>query len=261
MAGKILSILIIFITVGSSGWVYGSTKTTFQVANLSCSSCLADIASNLQQVEGALGMKADLRQGLIVIEHDDQMAAGRIAEIISSLGYPAQVAADKEPTGQREAADPAEQFVKTVAESPVRRPAEADPYIRRTSLLVKNLSCSSCLKEIEAELKKLPGPPGMSADLGRTIIWVDHRAELDCNRIAQIVSDLGYPAEVDWTAQLNRRYALTFATAGQDGGSNPSSGDCGSGSGGCGFSGGGGCGASASAWKQLFDRYGKNKTK
>ena len=82
MAGKILSILIIFITVGSAGLVYGSTKTTFQVANLSCSSCLADIASNLQQVEGALGMKADLRQGVIVIEHDDQLAAGRIAAAI-----------------------------------------------------------------------------------------------------------------------------------------------------------------------------------
>jgi copper chaperone CopZ len=257
MAGKILSILIIFITVGFAGLVYGSTKTTFQVSNLSCGSCLANIASNLQQVEGALGMEADLRQGLVVVEHDDQLAAGKIAEIITSLGYPAQIAGEEAPVGQREAAVPDQQSIKKIEEKPVQRDKDADRDVRRTSLLVKNLSCSSCLSSIEAELKKLQGPLGMSADLSRGIVWVDHLAELDCNRIAQVVTDLGYPAEVDWTAQFNRRYAMNFAAAGQGSGFS-SSGDCGSG--GCGLS-GGGCGASSSAWKQLFNRYGNSKTK
>lgn len=256
MTRKIVSLLILFVAVGLAGIAYGSTKTTFKVSGLYCGSCLSNIASSLQKVEGALGMEADLRQGLVTVEHEDPLTAEKIAEIISSLGYPAEINADSVIESTQSPATPAEQAI--VPAEPVVAPVVDDGAgvnIRRTSLLVKNLSCTSCLGSIEAELKKIKGSLGMAADLGRGIVWVDHRDDVDCDRIARLVTDIGYPAEVDWTARMDRKYAMTFTTAAQGDGAGFAGGGCGSG--GCDLSGsGGGCGASSTAWKQLFDRYG-----
>ena len=65
-----------------------------------------------------------------------------------------------------------------------------------TTLQVSNLSCGSCLANIEGELRKYDGMAGMNADLGKGIVVVSHTEELSPGKIAAAISGIGYPAKV-----------------------------------------------------------------
>jgi len=111
--------------------------------------------------------------------------------------------------------------------------------VQRSNFIVGNLSCTSCLATIEAELKGLPGALGMDADLSQGRVTVDHLSSLDNEQIATTISNLGYPATMEWTGTLPEQYTKRFAQE-----SNYRSGCS---SGGCGVS--GGAGAGQTAWK------------
>jgi copper chaperone CopZ len=111
--------------------------------------------------------------------------------------------------------------------------------VQRSNFIVENLSCTSCLATIEAELKGVTGVLGMDADLRQGRVTVDHLSSLDYEQIAANISNLGYPARVDWTATVPEKSSNKFA-----GESNYRSGCS---SGGCGVS--GGAGAGQTAWK------------
>ena len=102
--------------------------------------------------------------------------------------------------------------------------------VQRTSYFVSNLSCSSCLATIEAELKGLPGTIGMDADLQQGRVVVDHQPELGYEKIASTITNVGYPAKVDWTATVPDKNVIRY--------SQRSKYSSGCGSGGCGVSGG-----------------------
>jgi len=111
--------------------------------------------------------------------------------------------------------------------------------VQRSNFTVGNLSCTSCLATIEAELKGMPGALGMNADLRQGRVTVDHLSSLDYEQIATAISSLGYPATMEWTATVSDKYTNKFAQQ-----SNYRSGCS---SGGCGTS--GGAGAGQTAWK------------
>jgi len=158
--------------------------------------------------------------------------------------------------------------------------AGAGQNLKRTNLLVDNLSCSSCLNTIEQELSAMTGFVGMAGDLRRGQILVDHQAAMDEEDIATAITRAGYPARVDWTASITEDKANVFprsATPSQSCGGGCSSG-AGKGSATWGESSGkdiktdnanptaGGrapcgsrekrpCSATASAWKTLYRQY------
>lgn len=111
--------------------------------------------------------------------------------------------------------------------------------VRRSNFIVGNLSCTSCLATIEAELKGLPGTIGMDADLQKGRVTVDHQPELDSEKIALAITNVGYPAELDWTATVPDQNDTRYLQR-----SRYSSGCS---SGGCGSS--GGAGNDSTAWK------------
>jgi len=111
--------------------------------------------------------------------------------------------------------------------------------VQRSNFSVGNLSCTSCLATIEAELKGMSGALGMNADLRRGSVTVDHQSSLTYEQIATTISNLGYPTTMEWTATLPEQNTNRFAQK-----SNYRSGCS---SGGCGTS--GGAGAGPTAWK------------
>src|SRR5210317_1149939 len=78
--------------------------------------------------------------------------------------------------------------------------------VKRSNFIVGNLSCTSCLATIEAELKGVPGALGMNADLLQGRITIDHLSSLDHDQISLIISKLGYPAAMEWTATVPEKY-------------------------------------------------------
>ena len=77
--------------------------------------------------------------------------------------------------------------------------------LTETTLQVSNLSCGSCLGNIEAELSKSAGMVGMSADLGKGLVAIRHTDELSPEKIASTITGIGYPAKVLVSQASNTR--------------------------------------------------------
>lgn len=110
---------------------------------------------------------------------------------------------------------------------------------------VSNLSCSSCLANIEAELQKMAGTVGMTGDVAKGIVAVEHRDTVAAADIAAAISRLGYPARIVSTAdnvslQAKPDNGQKAAYGSRSRGANCSRRNC---------------NATASAWKELYRRY------
>ncbi|MBW2249419.1 MAG: heavy-metal-associated domain-containing protein [Deltaproteobacteria bacterium] len=112
--------------------------------------------------------------------------------------------------------------------------------IKRTTLLVSNLVCVSCLSRIEIEVKSLVGTIGMVSNLQKRIVTVDHKLFLGEKEIAEAITGIGYPARIISTTNLTKSKAVSFSQ-----GKKYSRGSCGAAY----------CNAAASSWKKLFRRY------
>ena len=235
-------------------------RSNFIVGNLSCTSCLATIEAELKGVPGTLGMDADLRSGRVTVDHLSSLDHEQIASTISKLGYPAAM-----------------EWTATVPEQYTNKFARQNSYgsgcssggcgtsggagagptawkaapaagtVSRTTLQVSNLSCTSCLSNIAAELSKLPDTYGMNGYLSRGIVIVDHADTLENSRIAAIISGLGYPARVLATNGVPAQKAFTTTPrSGSQGQVVRSGGGCGS---------KGPCNATSASWQKLYNRY------
>ena len=254
------SLLLSFFLVAHA---YAETvqRSNFTVGNLSCTSCLATIEAELKGMPGVLGMDADLRSGRVNVDHRSSVGYEQIATAISNLGYPAAM--------EWTATVPDQNTNKFAQQSKYRsgcssggcgssgggagsgptawKAAPATGTISRTTLQVSNLSCTSCLNNIAAELKKLPETYGMNGYLSRGIVIVDHTNVLETSRIAAIISGLGYPARAVATNEVPAQKA--FSAAPQNGSPNQvrrTGGGCNS---------KGPCNATSASWQKLYNRY------
>ena len=66
------------------------SRTTLRVSNLSCSSCLSNIAGELGKLSSTYGMNGYISRGIVIVDHAADLESSRIAAIISGLGYPAK---------------------------------------------------------------------------------------------------------------------------------------------------------------------------
>lgn len=65
--------------------------SVFVVDNLSCSVSLDTIGSELQGVQGTVGLDADLASQVIFVDHQEDLNSDKIAEKITAAGYPARL--------------------------------------------------------------------------------------------------------------------------------------------------------------------------
>ena len=235
-------------------------RSNFTVGNLSCTSCLATIEAELKGMPGALGMNADLRQGRVTVDHLSTLDYNQIATTISKLGYPA--------TMEWTATLPEQNTNRFAQKSNYRsgcssggcgtsggagagptawKAAPATGTISRTTLQVSNLSCTSCLTNIAAELRTIPQTYGMNAYLSRGVVIVDHATAYENKKIASAISGLGYPARVVSTNEIPAQ--KTFSAASNAGSPNQVVRR----GGGCNNK--GPCNATSASWQKLYQRY------
>ena len=77
------------------------SRTTLQVSNLSCTSCLTNIAQELRKAPETYGMNAYLSKGVVIVDHTTAFDSKKIASAISGLGYPARVVSTNEIPAQK----------------------------------------------------------------------------------------------------------------------------------------------------------------
>ncbi len=84
-------LFVLFISPVVSSYAQELQRTTMQVGNLTCPSCLTLIEGKLKRVAGMTGIAADLRRGLVFADHSSSLSGDQIAGFITNLGYPAEV--------------------------------------------------------------------------------------------------------------------------------------------------------------------------
>jgi len=224
--------LALLMFIGKGAEAAQLKKTTLEVKNLSCGSCLSKIGVELRDLPDAISMGADLRQGLVFVLHRPGLAAEEIAARISAIGYPAVVlAAD---SVEVEGAGAAE-HLKTSAGD-----------VTRTTFQVENLACGSCLAKIDFVLREGKGVVDIGADLARKLVFVKHPASLSPQEIASAITEIGYPARV-----LSKAEVEAFSAPSPDSGFRFAQTDK---AGGCG-SGARCCTATSSTWKKFYNRF------
>lgn len=236
-------------------------RTNFIVDNLTCTSCLATIETELKGVAGVLGMEADLRSGRVTVDHLGSLDYEQIAATISTLGYPARMDwtatvpegnanSFAQQSNYRSGCSSGGCGVSGSAGSSQTawKAGPASGTISRTTLQVSNLTCTSCLNNIAAELRTIPETYGMDAYLRRGVVIVDHASTYDNNKIAAAISGLGYPAKVVSSNEIPAQE--TFAAASTNRGSPDQVVRAGSG---CNTK--GPCNATSSSWQKLYNRY------
>ena len=90
---------------------------------------------------------------------------------------------------------------------------------RRTVMQVSSMQCGSCLRVIDAELRKVPGIAGMSAEFSKGLVVVDHEAAVSKEEIGGVITGLGYPATVVSSEALPEEALRRFERAGFGSGS------------------------------------------
>jgi copper chaperone CopZ len=251
-------LVALFITVQADSTTV--QRSNFIVGNLACSSCLATIEAELKIVPGTLGMEADLQAGRITVDHLSTLSCEQIANRISNLGYPATIDWTATVPEQYLKKFPPQNRLTTNCSSggcsgtsggeaglATWNTAPASGVVSRTTLRVNNLTCTSCLANIAAELSQIPETYGMKGYLSRGVVIVDHSASLDNRRIAAVISKLGYSARIVALNEVPARkaYAAGFSNTVSDkataGGSSCNS--------------RGACNATAASWQELYRRY------
>lgn len=90
------------------------------------------------------------------------------------------------------------------------RAGATEEQVGRTTLAVERITCGACLRVIDAELRKVPGILGMTADLPTRTVTVDHDQEITPTEVAAAITAAGYPARVLESLTLPRAEARLF---------------------------------------------------
>jgi copper chaperone CopZ len=98
------------------------SRTTMKVSNLYCGSCLTHIDGTLKEMAEVVGMRGDLAQGIVQVDHQPSLAGAKIAAVITELGYPARIVSETKIAAQ-----------ETFSSSPQERDAAGCCVVRSQS--------------------------------------------------------------------------------------------------------------------------------
>ena len=255
-----LTSLLVAAILVSEAYAAGVQRTSYLVSNLSCSSCLSTIEAELKGLPGTIGMDADLQQGRVIVDHQPELGYERIALTITNVGYPAKVDwTATVPDQNANRYSPNSRFSSGCGSGGCGAPGSAESggvvwntkipvnkAVNRSTFEVSNLSCSSCLTNIEAKLKTMPQTIGMNAYLRKRVVIVDHQSDLNGNTIAGAITTLGYPAKVVSTTKISTQKSLA---AGANSGTRNRT------QAGSGCNTRRPCNATSASWKNLYNRY------
>jgi len=233
-------VIAIHLMIGSSS-VAAVQRTTFGIAKLSCVSCLGVIEADLQAMPGALSMDADLERHLVIVDHQDSLAAADLAAALDSIGYPASILSTVQEPDEPAAGSGGENGVgnrSPVGEERPWAPRQGDEVT--SVFMVENLSCASCLDTIGSKLRGMPGVVGVDADYSGGLVLVEHGRQLAGAMIAKLITAAGHPAHYVGTGKKGAREAVIAERA-----ASAAPAGCDSRS----------CGASARDWKLLYRRF------
>ena len=129
----------------------------WQIEGMTCASCVARVERSLAKVGGVASAQANLATESVQVSFEAPATPAALKSVLDQAGYP-------------------------VRES-------------RVSLRVEGMTCASCVGRVERVLKKTPGVVDAAVNLANETAEITYwTGTTDATRLAQAISDSGYPA-------------------------------------------------------------------
>ncbi|XP_072948704.1 copper-transporting ATPase 1 [Epargyreus clarus] len=144
-------------------------RCTLEVRGMTCASCVAAIEKHCSKLYGVQSILIALLAAKAEVRYEpSKISARAVAASVSELGFPADVLSDCDGSGQRD-----------------------------LMLLIKGMTCASCVNKIEKSVLKLPGVASCAVALTTSKAKIKYDAELlGPRKICDVIADLGFEATV-----------------------------------------------------------------
>ena len=84
----ITHILVFLVLISSHSHAEDLKRTVYKVSNISCGACVIKIDTRLRKSEGYIGLLVNIKEGLVVVEHDSALERREIIRAMTTIGYP-----------------------------------------------------------------------------------------------------------------------------------------------------------------------------
>ncbi|XP_026735198.1 copper-transporting ATPase 1 isoform X2 [Trichoplusia ni] len=148
----------------------GVSRCTLEVRGMTCASCVAAIEKHCAKLYGVHSILVALLAAKAEVRYEPRkISASDVADSITELGFPSSVLSDCDASGQRD-----------------------------LQVLIKGMTCASCVNKIEKSVLKLTGVVSCTVALTTSKGKIKYNAEqIGPRTICEAISNLGFEASVE----------------------------------------------------------------
>ncbi|WVQ73134.1 hypothetical protein IAR50_002698 [Cryptococcus sp. DSM 104548] len=157
----------------------GIVKTTLSIEGMTCASCTSAITTALNDNPDVEQVDINLLSSSGIVRHKSCLPALDIAEMVSGIGYEAEVVESHNET--------------SVVPSILTAAPQGEV---KTVLSIEGMTCASCSSAITDGLSKHPYVTSVKINLLGSSGVILHDQSLSSDEIKELVEDLGYDAQV-----------------------------------------------------------------
>ncbi|KNE59721.1 heavy metal translocating P-type ATPase [Allomyces macrogynus ATCC 38327] len=169
-----------------------SLTTTLLVDGMTCASCVHSLETGLGAHPHVRSVSVNLLAGRATVEHDPEINPTTLVDLVSDLGYDAEVLAS---VVSASAATLAEYQGPTPPKNTGAVPPVPVVDIT-TTLIVEGMTCASCVHSLETGLAEYSNVRSVSVNLLAGRATVTHSPAVTAEDLVEKVRDLGYDGEV-----------------------------------------------------------------
>ncbi|KAK7500531.1 hypothetical protein BaRGS_00008106 [Batillaria attramentaria] len=161
-------------------------ECVISIKGMTCASCVRNIESNMQSKPGVKSIRVSLAENSGIVTYDPKvLTAAKVAEMIDDMGFDAAVTREEEGLSDDEFAQIAS------------RSNSSSDGPRTCEISIHGMTCNSCVKNIESNIKDKPGIKEIKVSLADSngLVTFDPSVVTPA-QIAEMVDDMGFDATV-----------------------------------------------------------------
>ncbi|RQW63976.1 heavy metal translocating P-type ATPase [Vibrio viridaestus] len=169
---------------------YSVAPQTFQLSGLHCGNCVNKLTKHLETSAQIRNLHVEKEQ----MSLETSLSKDEIATLVTEVGFEATPAGSEAPSVSEVANDDIKKSQASEASSNIS--SESNQALTTTHLLVKGMTCASCVSSVEKALTATAHVSRAQVNLAEQSAIVFSNTELNPEALLKSVDDAGYHAEI-----------------------------------------------------------------